>query len=99
MDTIIAFLVLGAIAILYLVSLDKKQPLKTVLPGIFIAAVMWVVVSVGFSFYVENFSNYSLIYGALGAIIVLLIWLYMTALVLILGAEFNSAIEKARKDD
>lgn len=45
----------------------------------------------GFSFYVENFANYSIIYGTLGAVIILMMWLYMTSLILILGAELNSA--------
>lgn len=96
---IIALLMLGAIGILYLVSLDKRQKLKTVLPGILSAAVFWVILSIGFSYYVENFANYSVIYGTLGAIIVLLIWLYMTALILILGAELNSAIDKVQKEE
>jgi membrane protein len=96
---IIALLMLGAIGILYLVSLDKRQKLKTVLPGILSAAVLWVILSIGFSYYVENFANYSLVYGTLGAIIVLLIWLYMTALILILGAELNSAIDKVQKEE
>ena len=53
-------------------------------------------VSVGFSFYVEHFANYSVIYGALGAVVVLLIWLYMTAVILILGAELNAALQAVR---
>ncbi len=95
---LIAFLMLGAIGILYLASLDRKEPVKTVLPGIFTALLSWLVLSIGFSFYVENFSNYTLIYGTLGAIIVLLIWLYMSSLILILGAELNVAISKVKED-
>ena len=49
-------------------------------------------VSAGFSFYVENFANYSVIYGALGTIIVLMMWLNLTAVVLIMGAEVNGAL-------
>ena len=48
-----------------------------------------------FSVYVENFGKYSIIYGALGTVIVLLIWLYMTSFLLILGAEFNAALAQA----
>ena len=95
---LIAFLMLGAIGILYLASLDKKEPVRTVLPGIFTALLSWLFLSIGFSFYVENFSNYTLIYGTLGAIVVLLIWLYMSALILILGAELNAAISKIKED-
>ena len=52
----------------------------------------WLVVSIGFSAYVENVADYSVIYGTLGAVIVLLVWLYLTSFVLILGAEFNAAL-------
>lgn len=49
-----------------------------------------------FSFYVEHFANYSVIYGTLEAVIVLLMWLYMTAVILILGAELNAALQTVR---
>lgn len=52
----------------------------------------WMIVSIGFSVYVENFANYSVIYGTLGAVIVLLMWLYMTSFILILGAEYNASL-------
>lgn len=51
----------------------------------------------GFSFYVENFAKYSVIYGTLGAVIVLMMWLYMTAAILILGAELNAALLEVRQ--
>lgn len=86
---VLMFLALG---VLYAISLDKKQPAKTLMPGIAAALTTWMLVSIGFSFYVENFGNYSIIYGTLGAVIVLLMWLYMTAAILILGAEFNAAL-------
>jgi len=85
---------LFSIGSLYSFALDKRPPVKKILPGIFGALLSWMVVSVGFSFYAENFANYSIIYGTLGAVMVLLVWLYMTALVLILGAELNAAIQK-----
>ena len=71
---------------------DRKHRVRTVLPGVVLAMVVWLVVSIGFSVYVENFANYSVIYGTLGAVIVLLVWLYLTSFVLILGAEFNAAL-------
>lgn len=89
----IMFLVLG---LLYAASQDQRQPIKTILPGAAMALAAWLAVSIGFSVYVENFANYSLIYGTLGAVIVLLIWLYMTSYVLILGAEFNASAAAVR---
>lgn len=89
---LIAILMLTALGMLYEASLDKKQPMKQLLPGISMALISWLIVSIGFSFYVENFANYSFIYGTLGAVMVLLMWLYMTAVVLIMGAELNAIL-------
>lgn len=88
----VALLMFAALGALYAFALDDRPPIKRILPGIIAAMISWLVVSIGFSFYVENFAQYSLIYGAMGAMIVLLMWLYMTAFILILGAEFNSAL-------
>ena len=87
-----ALLMFAALGALYALSMDKRPPIRQILPGIIAALISWMVVSIGFSFYVENFAHYSLIYGTMGAMIVLLMWLYMTALVLILGAELNAAL-------
>jgi len=89
-------LMFAALGTLYAVSLDKRQPMKAIGPGILFSMSAWMIVSIGFSFYVENFANYSVIYGTLGAVIVLLMWLYMTAVILILGAELNAALAEIR---
>lgn len=88
----VGLLMYAALGTLYAASLDKRQPVKNFLPGMIAALSTWMIVSVGFSFYVENIANFSVIYGTLGAVIVLLMWLYMTAVILILGAELNAAI-------
>jgi membrane protein len=62
-------------------------------PGTIFATVGWIVISLGFGFYTANFANYNATYGALGAVVVLLMWLYLSAYVLIVGAELNSEIE------
>lgn len=86
---VIMFAVLG---LLYAASQDRRQPVRVIMPGVFVAMSAWLIVSIGFSVYVENFADYSVIYGALGAVIVLLIWLYMTSFILILGAEYNASL-------
>lgn len=91
-----AVLMLTALGGLYALSMDEKQPIRSLLPGILSASVAWLAVSIGFSFYVENFAHYSFVYGTLGAVIVLLLWLYMTATILILGAELNAAIKTVK---
>ena len=82
----------GAVGLLYAAAQDSRQPARNVVPGAVAALVGWMVVSAAFSFYVENFANYSVIYGALGTIIVLMMWLNITAVVLIMGAEVNGVL-------
>lgn len=89
-----ALLMLTAIGALYSLASERKPSVKSIMPGILFALVSWLVVSIGFSFYVENFANYSFVYGALGTVIVLLVWLNLTAVILILGAEINAALAK-----
>ena len=84
--------VFGALSALYAAVQDKPRRPRAILPGAALATLAWIVFSFGYSVYAENFSNYSAIYGALSAIIVLMIWLYLTALTLILGAEVNDAL-------
>ena len=68
------------------------------LPGAIFASIGWVVLSYGFSFYVSNFSNYSKTYGSLGGVIAFLIWLYMSSIVIVLGAEVNATLIAMKKD-
>lgn len=89
---LLAAIMFGILGLLYVVSQDRKRPAKAILPGVAIAMTAWLIVSIGFSVYVENFANYSVIYGTLGAVIVLLMWLYMTSFILILGAEYNASL-------
>lgn len=95
------FLVLGgvmfaAVGLLYAAAQDSRQPVKNIVPGVLAALVGWMVVSAAFSFYVENFANYTVIYGTLGTVIVLMMWLNLTALVLIMGAEINGVLISIR---
>ena len=77
---------------------DRKNRVRTILPGVVLAMAAWLTVSIGFSIYVENVADYSGIYGTLGAVSVLLVWLYLTSFVLILGAEFNAALLHANEN-
>lgn len=86
-----------AICLLYMTAQDERKPLKQFFTGVFVAMTGWLVASIGFSFYVENMGRYAVVYGALGTVIVLLTWLYLTAFMLILGAEFNAALVQVKK--
>lgn len=63
-----------------------------IMPGAVLAAISWAIVSAMFRLYVTNFGNYNKVYGAVGAVIVLLLWLYMTSLVLLLGDQLNVTV-------
>lgn len=65
---------------------------REVFPGAIVTTIGWIVSSIGFSFYINNFNNYSRLYGGLGAVFVLMTWLYITSIIFILGGEINSVI-------
>jgi membrane protein len=75
---------------LYRIAPNKHYPFKHVLPGAIFATIVWQLISLGFSFYVSNFGNYSATYGSLGGVIVLMLWLFLTGLALVLGGEINA---------
>ena len=89
---VLAVLVFAAVGGLYAMAQDIRQPGRAIVPGAVFALSLWMALSAAYSVYVENFSNYSAIYGALGTVIVLLIWLYLTAIVLVMGAEVNAIL-------
>jgi membrane protein len=80
-------------ALLYYALPDVEQSFKFISPGSVIGVVLWVIASWGFSLYVSNFGNYDATYGSLGGIIVMLLWMYISSVVLLLGAEANAVIE------
>lgn len=81
---------------LYALAQDRRQSLRNIWQGTAFALCAWLGLSWLYNFYVENFARYSLLYGSIGAIIVLLIWLNMTAVVLIMGAEMNGVLIQLR---
>ena len=89
---IVIFMMVMIFACIYRYAPAKKIPWKEVYPGAVISTLGWIVASLAFSYYINNIANYSRIYGSVGAIFVLMTWLYITSLMLIVGAEFNSAV-------
>lgn len=87
--------VIFAVALVYYYAPDVEQDWKWITPGAVIAVVGWVAVSLTFGYYVDNFGSYNKTYGSIGAVIVLLTWLYLSGLFLLLGGEINSEIEHA----
>lgn len=89
------FMILS-ITILYKFAPAIKEGVKIKfsesIPGAIFASLFWIVLSLGFSFYVNNFGNYSKTYGSLGGVIIFLLWLYMSSIVIVLGAEVNATL-------
>jgi membrane protein len=68
-----------------------------VTPGAILAVVVWIVASAAFGVYVANFGSYNKTYGSLGAIVIFLVWLWLTNVAILLGAELNAEIERGRQ--
>jgi membrane protein len=83
-------------ALLYWAAPNAKQGFRWVSPGGFIGVLLWIVASAGFAFYVSNFSSYNKTYGSLATVIIFLVWLWISNIALLLGAEFNAELERGR---
>lgn len=88
-------LVSTGIAIVYYYAPDADQDWAWISPGAVVATVLWLAASLGFRFYVTRFSDYNAAYGALGGVMVLLLWFYVSSLAILIGAEMNAEIEHA----
>ena len=87
-----------ALFFLYALAQDGRQPWRNIWPGTLAALAAWMALSWLYAWYVENIAHYSLLYGSIGTVIVLLIWLNMSAVTLIKGAELNGTLMSLRKD-
>jgi membrane protein len=91
---VLAALLIFGLAVLYRYAPDRDEPRWTwVSWGSAIAALLWVLASIGFSIYANAFGNYNKTYGALAGVIILMFWLFLTAYVVLLGAELNTEME------
>lgn len=93
---ICAAIVFFTLLSLYYIIPTVKQKLKDILPGTTCVLIMWVILTLSFSYYMNNFSNYSVIYGTVGAFMILLLWLYFTNIILLSGAIINNHFFKKR---
>lgn len=85
------------LAVLYYAAPNVKQPgIQWISPGGVLAVLIWIVASAGFAFYVANFGSYNKTYGSLASVIIFLIWLWITNIAILLGAEFNAELQHAR---
>jgi membrane protein len=83
------------IAIIYYYAPDAEQDWIWITPGSILATLLWLLISLGFRFYVTNFGSYTESYGAVGGVIVVMLWFYLSGLAVLVGAELNAEIEHA----
>jgi len=88
-------LVATAIGLVYYFAPDAEQDWSWITPGALVGTLLWVVVSLLFKVYIANFTDYNATYGAVGGVIVLLLWFYVSSLAILVGAELNAEIEHA----
>lgn len=92
---VVFILVALAVAIIYYYGPDADQEWTWITPGSALATLLWLVISLGFRFYITRFGSYNATYGAIGGVIVLMLWFYFSGLALLVGAELNAEIEHA----
>jgi membrane protein len=97
---LLALAVVLVLAVVYRYAPDRDKPKwRWVSWGSVVATVLWIVASVLFSFYVSNFGSYNETYGSLGAVVILLMWFYISAYLVLLGAELNAEMEHQTTED
>jgi len=92
---VVFVLVVTGIGLVYYLAPDADQDWVWITPGSLVATILWIIASLGFRFYVVNFGSYEETYGTVGAVILLLFWFYISAFVLLVGAEMSAVIEHA----
>jgi membrane protein len=83
---------IAVMALIYHNAVPRTQPWHSVIPGATLASAMWFLATTLFSWYLQRYADYSILYGSLGVGIALLVWMYMISLVVLVGAEFNAML-------
>ena len=92
---IVFLLVASGIGLIYYFGPDAEQQWEWITPGSLVATLLWLISSLGFRYYVTSFGNFNATYGTIGGIIVVMLWLYITGMAILAGAEMNAEIEHA----
>ena len=91
----VAFLILNlVIALIYYVSPNIEQKFRFITPGALLSVTIWILSSIGFNYYVTNFADYNAMYGSIGAVIVLLMYFFISSTILLYGAEINAVVQE-----
>ena len=92
------FFMVFTVALLYYFAPDVEQPFRWITPGGLIGVLLWVLASVAFNIYVSNFGSYNKTYGSIGAVIVLLLYLYISSLTILFGATLNATLVRMKEE-
>ena len=96
---VLLVLIMVLVAILYWAGPNAKQPgIRWITPGGVVGVLLWLIASAGFAAYVANFGSYNKTYGALAGVIIFLVWLWISNLAILLGAELNAELDRARAE-
>jgi membrane protein len=96
---LVVLLFFMAISFLYYLAPAKRTDFRFISPGSMLATILFIITSLGFSFYVNHFGQYNKLYGWIGTLMVILIWLYLNAIALLIGFELNVSIKEAHEED
>jgi membrane protein len=95
---VIVLVVMTMVAILYYAAPNVRHPgFRWITPGGILAVVLWIAASAGFAFYVANFGAYNKTYGSLAGVIIFLVWVWISNVAILLGAELNAEVERRRE--
>jgi membrane protein len=93
----LAIVLMGLVGLLYWASPNVRHPgWRWITPGSIVAVLLWILASLGFTFYISNFGSYGAIYGSIGGVLVFLLWLWLSNAAILLGAELNAELERTR---
>ena len=95
---VLSVMVFVGISCLYYFGPAKKSHFKFISAGSSLATLLTLFTSVGFNIYVTNFSKYNSLYGSIGTLIIVLLWIYFNSIILLIGFELNASIHKAKKN-
>jgi membrane protein len=87
-------LIIVFLMLVYMYVPNRKSKLRYELPGAIFSTIVWMVYSWAFSYYINNYANYSVTYGSLATIVIFILWLYVTMNIVFIGAEINVVLRK-----
>jgi membrane protein len=93
---IVLVLMILVVSLVYYAAPNLKQPFQFITVGAIVAVLIWILASLAFGYYVQNFGNYNKTYGSLGAVVILLMYFFLSAAVMLFGAEINAARLRAQ---